>query len=85
VARVIAHRGGPGLPGNEGIENTLAAFARAAAAGYGLETDVRASADGVPVLHHDRDLLRTSGWGGSSSAAANPSRVWTTCSTRFPT
>jgi glycerophosphoryl diester phosphodiesterase len=61
VARVIAHRGGPGLPGNEGIENTLAAFARAAAAGYGLETDVRASADGVPVLHHDRDLLRTSG------------------------
>lgn len=59
--RVIAHRGGPGLAGNAGIENTLAAFGRAAAAGFDLETDVRASADGVAVLHHDPDLARTAG------------------------
>lgn len=59
--RVAAHRGGPGLPGNAGIENTIAAFDRAVAAGFDLETDVRASADGVAVLHHDPDLSRTAG------------------------
>lgn len=59
--RVIAHRGGPGLVGNAGIENTIAAFARAVTAGFDLETDVRASSDGVAVLHHDPDLARTVG------------------------
>lgn len=54
--RGIAHRGGA-LPG----ENTLAAFARAAALGLDVETDVHASADGVPVLSHDPDLLRVAG------------------------
>ena len=62
----VAHRGGPGMIANAGLENTLAAFARAVALGsddhpVGLETDVRASADGVPVLHHDADLARTTG------------------------
>lgn len=54
--RGIAHRGGA-VPG----ENTLAAFARAAALGLDVETDVHASADGVPVLSHDPDLLRVAG------------------------
>src|SRR5262249_55708072 len=57
----IAHRGlhgrgredrggGPEVP-----ENSLAAFERAAAAGAdGIETDVRLSRDGRPVLFHDR-------------------------------
>jgi glycerophosphoryl diester phosphodiesterase len=36
-------------------ENTLAAFTRAVAAGAdGIETDVRLSRDGLPVLFHDR-------------------------------
>jgi glycerophosphoryl diester phosphodiesterase len=62
---VIAHRGlhaarrgvaraGGGRPAGC-PENTLAAFERAAAAGVdGIETDVRLSRDGLPVLFHDR-------------------------------
>lgn len=47
----IAHRGRH----LEHPENTLAAFAAARAAGaQGIETDVRRSADGLPVLFHDR-------------------------------
>jgi|HubBroStandDraft_3_1064219.scaffolds.fasta_scaffold06091_4 glycerophosphoryl diester phosphodiesterase len=62
---VIAHRGlhaaRRGVAGAGGghpagcPENTLAAFERAAAAGAdGIETDVRLSRDGLPVLFHDR-------------------------------
>ncbi len=60
--RGIAHRGGtvPAEAAGPG-ENTLAAFARAAALGLDVETDVHASADGVPVLSHDPDLLRVAG------------------------
>jgi len=48
---VIAHRG----LHREAPENTLAAFARALEAGVdGIETDVRLSRDGLPVLFHDR-------------------------------
>ena len=51
--RVIAHRGF--APGGEG--NTLESFERALAAGADLlETDVRASLDGVAVLVHDASL-----------------------------
>lgn len=51
----IAHRGGSA----EAEENTLAAFARAAALGYShVELDVHASADGVVVVHHDDTLAR---------------------------
>lgn len=58
----FAHRGGAQLPGNDGIENTLAAFAAAGELGYRhLETDVRATADGVAVLCHDADLRRLVG------------------------
>jgi glycerophosphoryl diester phosphodiesterase len=52
---VIAHRGdSAACP-----ENTLAAFASAAAAGAdGIELDVRLSADGIPVVCHDATLAR---------------------------
>lgn len=47
----LAHRGlhAPGGPG----ENTLEAFAAAREGGYGVELDVRLSADGTPVVVHD--------------------------------
>lgn len=48
--RLFAHRG----LALEAPENTLAAFIAALSAGADyLETDVRASSDGVAVLHHD--------------------------------
>ena len=53
---VLGHRGASGLR----PENTLAAFALARDLGVdGLEFDVRMSADGVPVVHHDPTLERT--------------------------
>ncbi len=50
----LAHRGlhAPGGP----VENTLEAYAAARDAHFGVELDVRRSADGVPVVHHDRTL-----------------------------
>ncbi len=49
--KILAHRGLT----HRKRENTLEAFAEAAAAGVdGIETDVRLTADGVLVLHHDR-------------------------------
>ena len=53
---IYGHRGASG----EAPENTRLAFERALAAGAdGVEFDVRATADGVPVVLHDRGLERT--------------------------
>jgi glycerophosphoryl diester phosphodiesterase len=59
--QVFAHRGGCAL----GPENTLAAFDIGVQAGAdGLELDVHLSADGVPVVHHDSMLDRTTSASG---------------------
>ena len=56
LPRLIAHRGAS----IEAPENTLAAIARAADRGAGgVELDVTISADGVPVILHDKTLDRT--------------------------
>ena len=56
----LAHRGlhdeTAGRP-----ENSLAAFAAAAEAGYGVELDVTLSSDRVPVISHDPTLQRAAG------------------------
>ncbi|ACJ00256.1 glycerophosphoryl diester phosphodiesterase, putative [Rhodospirillum centenum SW] len=57
----FAHRGG----GLEAPENTLAAFAHAAALGYRhIETDVHATRDGVLLVFHDDTLERLTGLPG---------------------
>ncbi|MFE5798025.1 glycerophosphodiester phosphodiesterase [Streptomyces sp. NPDC056503] len=57
----IAHRGGTA----DGLENTAAAFRRAAAAGYRyFETDVHTTADGVLVAFHDATLDRVTDTAG---------------------
>lgn len=42
-------------------ENSCAAFAAAAEGGYGIELDVRMTADGALVIHHDGSLSRLCG------------------------
>ena len=55
-----AHRGlhdnKKGIP-----ENSLTAFQKAVANGYGMELDVQLTKDGVPVVFHDFDLNRMCG------------------------
>lgn len=59
--RLIAHRGAHDHA-NGLIENTLPAFKRAYEIGcWGIELDVRSTADKVLVVHHDLDLNRL--WG----------------------
>lgn len=55
---IIGHRGASAVA----LENTIAAFEAAIAAGAdGIEFDVRLSRDGVPVIIHDDTLYRTVG------------------------
>ncbi|MBQ9773709.1 MAG: glycerophosphodiester phosphodiesterase [Clostridia bacterium] len=53
-----AHRG---LHGNGIPENSLAAFERACARGYGIELDVQLSRDGTVMVFHDDTLARMTG------------------------
>ncbi len=58
TTEIIAHRGLSGIE----TENTCASFIAAANRSYyGLETDVRVTADGQLILSHDNNTLRTSG------------------------
>lgn len=63
TAGPIAHRGlwsdSPEAP-----ENSLAAFAEAAANGYAIELDVHLSADGEVMVIHDADVTRMTGTPG---------------------
>lgn len=61
---LIAHRGFAA----EAPENTLPALQRAASVADGLELDVRASADGTPVVVHDRTVDRVTDHSGPVSA-----------------
>lgn len=61
-ALVFAHRGGSALA----PENTIAAFDNGLAHDAdGIELDVRLSRDGVVVVHHDRQLDRTTNLRGA--------------------
>ncbi len=58
LMQLLGHRGSP----DPTPENTLAAVERALRRGaHGVEVDVRLSADGVAVCHHDPGLNRTAG------------------------
>ncbi len=54
----FAHRG---LHDSKYAENSLSAFSAAIDAGFGIELDVRLSADGELVVFHDDTLLRVCG------------------------
>lgn len=59
----VAHRG---FFNNQDIpENSLPAFTLASQNGYGIETDVQCSKDGVLVVFHDDTLQRMTGASGS--------------------
>lgn len=61
VSRPYAHRG---LHRGAIIENSRAAFGAAIDAGFGIECDVRVSADGVAFVFHDATLDRLTGLAG---------------------
>jgi glycerophosphoryl diester phosphodiesterase len=57
-----AHRG---LHGSGAVENSPTAFARAVAAGLGIECDVQETADGEAAVFHDLTLERLTGEAGA--------------------
>ena len=61
-----AHRGLHGTVDADSYaaENSLTAFERAAARGFGIELDVRLSSDGVVMVFHDDTLDRVTGVSG---------------------
>ena len=63
---LYAHRG---LHDNAGDapENTMTAFQKAVAAGYGIECDVQLTKDGVPVIFHDFTLARVARYDDEAS------------------
>ena len=64
LARRMAMKAGYGSPSVVGAiapENSLAAFAAACEAGYGIELDLQMTADGEIVVVHDGDLMRVAG------------------------
>ncbi|WP_438748742.1 glycerophosphodiester phosphodiesterase [Pararhizobium sp. O133] len=67
TAQPIAHRGYHDL--NHSIwENTLSAFSRAVENGFAIECDLQYTADSVPVVFHDDDMLRLCGIKGDIRA-----------------
>lgn len=64
-----AHRGLHGTVGYDefAAENSLTAFKRAKERGFGIELDVRATADGEIVVFHDAALERVTGTDGKVS------------------
>jgi glycerophosphoryl diester phosphodiesterase len=77
---IFAHRGGCAL----GPENTLAAFDLGLQAGAdGLELDVHLAADGVPVVHHDDTLDRTTSDSGPLAARTAAELAQTDAGCRF--
>ena len=64
--RAFAHRG-LYEPDQSVPENSLAAFRRAAEAGFGAELDVQLTKDGRVVVFHDDDLKRACGQEGGIS------------------
>lgn len=67
--RPIAHRGlhnrARGI-----VENSASAARAAIAKGYGIECDVRAGADGLPLVFHDDNLSRLIGVSGALSSVS---------------
>ena len=64
LARRMAMKAGYGSPDTPGViapENSLAAFAAACEAGYGIELDLQMTRDGEVVVVHDGDLMRVAG------------------------
>ena len=60
LTRPIAHRGLHDRAARR-PENSRAAMRAAIEKGYGIEIDLQRSADGVPMVFHDSDLLRLTG------------------------
>ncbi len=82
--RAYAHRGWH-VGDLAGCENTLAAFERAMAEGFSyLELDVRATADGVAVVHHDAALGRTTTGTGRIDARTADELAGVRVRGRFP-
>ncbi len=70
--RIVAHRGAHENP--RLLENTIAAFDAAVACGaWGIECDLRWTADEVPVVAHDPDLGRL--WGLPEKIRDLPFRI----------